>query len=77
MKPAGEGRETTEEMKEAETEAEEKITREVEIKLLIMEYQKKTKPDPKTLKILNFFGGEVWREEKDRDEEMYSMFSSK
>ena len=59
MEPTGEERETIEKMiKEAETEAEEKTEdpRDAEMELLILEYQKNNKPDPKVLKILEFFG---------------------
>ena len=48
-------------MKEAETEVEEKTETKnpivAEPELLMMEYQKKAKPDPTTLKVLEFF----WR----------------
>ena len=64
MKPTGEERETVEKIKEVEKEVEEKSKtenpRDAEIELLIMEYQKNAKPAPKTLKVLEFFGGEVW-----------------
>ena len=66
---AGEGGETGEKMKGAETGVEEKTEteslRDAETELLIMEYQKKAKPDPTTL--LEFFGGEEWREDKGTD----------
>ena len=57
-KPTGEGGETVQKMKEAETEAEEKTEtenpRDAETKLLIMEYQKNNNPDPTTLKVQVF-----------------------
>ena len=53
-------RETVEKINEAEREAEEKTEmenpRDTEMELLIMEYQKHAKPNPKTLQILEFFG---------------------
>ena len=67
-KSAGEGGETVEKMKEAKTEAEEKTEtenpRDAETEFVIMEYQKNAKPDPTTLKILEFIGREAWREDE-------------
>ena len=56
------GGETEEKRKKAETEVKEKTKtegpRDVETKLLIMEYPKNAKLDSTTLKVLEFWGGE-------------------
>ena len=58
-------------MKEAETGLEEKkVTespRDAETELLIIEYQKNNNLDPTTLKVLEYFGVEEWREDKEID----------
>ena len=65
------GEETEDIRKKAETDVEEKAEtedpRDAETKLLILEYQKNTYPDFKTLKIIEFWGGEEWREDKGED----------
>ena len=77
MDAAGEGEETEEIRKKAETEVEEKAETEnpgdAETELLIIEYHKNAFPDSKTLKILEFMGGE----ERRRYEEIYPTFSGR
>ena len=57
MNTVGEGRETVEKIKKAETGVEEKTEspRDAETELLIMEYQKNINLDPTTFKVLEFF----------------------
>ena len=66
-------------MKEAETEAEEKTQtenpRDAETELLIMEYQKKAKSDPRTLKVLEFSEEKPGGRMTGQDEEMYPTFN--
>ena len=58
-------------MKKTEFDVEEKVETEgsvdVGTKLLIMEYQKNANPDPMTLKVLEFWGGEEWRQDEGAD----------
>ena len=58
-------------MKKTELDVEEKVETEgsvdVETELLIMEYQKNANPDLMTLKVLEFWGGEEWRQEEGAD----------
>ena len=68
MDTTGEGEETEDIRKKAETEIEEKAKiedpKDAETELLIIEYQKNASPDSETLKILDFWEGEEWREDE-------------